>query len=224
MQLFFPGVIILVVILVSLYPLPIGRLRDWVMTHNKPTEPPIKLVPCSNLKTTDMWAVNLPILTTDSPVRILDVNKDGIDDIIFGFGTGYNYDILPPDLFCPAFLGVAPPCEGGVISLNGRNGDTLWRFWLNDTIFSVQCTADLNGDGVEDCLAMGVEGTLLAIDSRNGSVIWRKNNDKMDVFVANFVPDLNNDSISEVLSSHTSLNGNFCLKFNSLYRKKRSFR
>lgn len=119
--------------------------------------------------------------------------------------SGDNYNILSPDLFCPIFLGVSPPCEGGVIALNGSTGDIVWRYWTNDTIFSLQCTADLNGDGLEDCLAVGDEGTLIAIDSRNGSQLWEQNYSKLDVYVANFIPDQNNDTVADILSSHTSL-------------------
>ncbi|RZC42814.1 PQQ 2 and/or VCBS domain containing protein, partial [Asbolus verrucosus] len=122
---------------------------------------------------------------------------------------GDNYNVLPPDIFCPIFLGVPPPCQGGVIALNGTTGDIVWRYWINDTIFALQCSADLNGDGLEDCLATGDEGSLVALDSRNGSQIWLQNNSKMDVFVANFIPDQNNDSIADILSSHTSLVGRY---------------
>ncbi|EEZ99777.2 hypothetical protein TcasGA2_TC002556 [Tribolium castaneum] len=198
------GIIVLVVIFVSIFPLPLDRLRDWIISKSKPVASPIKLLPCSNLKITDVWATNLPILTTDSPIWLLDLNRDGVDDILFGFGTGDNYNILSPDLFCPIFLGVAPPCEGGVIALNGTTGDIVWRYWTNDTIFSLQCSADLNGDGLEDCLAIGDEGTLVAIDSKNGSQLWEQNYSKLDVYVANFVPDQNNDTVADILSSHTS--------------------
>jgi glucose dehydrogenase len=102
-------------------------------------------------------------------------------------------------------LGVPPPCKGGVIALNGTTGGIVWRYWTNDTIFALQCSADLNGDGLEDCLAIGEEGSLVALDSKNGSLIWQQNNHKLDVFVANFIPDQNNDSVPDILSSHTSL-------------------
>ncbi|KAJ3662550.1 hypothetical protein Zmor_006894 [Zophobas morio] len=200
------GIIALVVILVSIFPLPLDRLRDWIISKSKPVISPIKLLPCSNLKVTDVWATNLPILTTDSPVRILDLDNDGVEDIIFGFGTGDNYNVLPPEMFCPIFLGVPPPCEGGVIALNGTTGDIVWRYWVNDTIFGLQCSADLNSDGLDDCLAVGTKGTFIALNAKNGSLVWRQNNNKMDVFVANFVPDQNNDSVADILSSHTSLN------------------
>lgn len=72
--------------------------------------------------------------------------------------VGDNTANLQADIFCPIFLGVTPPCEGGVIALNGTNGDILWRYWMNDTVFSLMCTEDVNGDGLEDCLAVGNKG------------------------------------------------------------------
>lgn len=75
-----------------------------------------------------------------------------------GSFAGDNYNIFPPDIFCPIFLGVSAPCDGGVIALNGKNGNILWRHWLNDTIFGLHCTADINMDGISDCLAVGVDG------------------------------------------------------------------
>lgn len=162
----------------------------------------IRLLPCSNLKITDVWTSSLPILTTDSPLRILDLNADGISDIIFGFGTG---DYSFPDAYCSIFLNVSSPCKGGVIALDGKTGETMWTYWTNDTIFDLQCSADINGDSLNDCLAIGEQGTIVALNSKIGEVLWLRNTNKMDIFLANFMSDQNNDSIADILSSHTSL-------------------
>ncbi|KAJ8945336.1 hypothetical protein NQ318_009731 [Aromia moschata] len=201
------GLIVLVVILVSMYPLPLDRLRDWLIRRSATKQPRLKLLPCNNIRVTDVWSVSLPKLTTDSPIRTLDVNNDSMEDILFGFGTGDNSNLLPPDVFCPMFMGVPPPCEGGIIALDGVNGNIIWRHWLNDTIFSLHCTADVNGDTQNDCLAVGVAGTIATIDTKNGTTIWQLNTGKMNVYVANFIPDQDNDSIPDVIASHSSLNG-----------------
>lgn len=65
---------------------------------------------------------------------------------------------MPEDVFCPIFMGMPPPCNGGIIALNGKDGEIIWRRWLNDTIFGVHCTADVNLDGTNDCLIVGVDG------------------------------------------------------------------
>lgn len=75
--------------------------------------------------------------------------------------TGDNTNTLQPDIFCPIFMGVVPPCEGGLIALDGTNGNILWRHWMNDTVFSLTCAADVNGDGLFDCLAVGYKGVSI---------------------------------------------------------------
>lgn len=59
---------------------------------------------------------------------------------------------------------IAPPCKGGVIALNGKNGSILWKQWMNDSIFSVSCNADINKDGTNDCLIVGKKGVSFKID------------------------------------------------------------
>lgn len=201
------GLIVLVVVLVSMYPLPLDKVRDWIIKKAQKQEPirVSKLLPCDNLKVTDVWSINLPKLTSDSPVRVLDVDNDGIDDILFGFGTGDNYNVLPPDLFCPIFMGVPSPCEGGVLALNGLTGNIIWRHWFNDTIYSLHCSNDVNGDQQNDCLVIGMEGTIAVIDSKNGTIIWKLNTGRLNVYVASFVSDQNNDTIPDILASYSSL-------------------
>lgn len=65
---------------------------------------------------------------------------------------------LPQQWFCPMFMGVKPPCQGGVIALDGLTGQPLWRRRLPHMVFTIFCTADLTGDNVFDCLASGKGG------------------------------------------------------------------
>jgi hypothetical protein len=46
------------------------------------------LIGCNNLEIDDVWTVGLPKLNTESAFRLVDVNSDGVLDVIFGFGTG----------------------------------------------------------------------------------------------------------------------------------------
>ncbi|KAK9754606.1 hypothetical protein QE152_g1071 [Popillia japonica] len=203
------GLIALVVILVSLFPLPIDKLKNWFISKTREcfTE---KLLPCSELVVTDVWTVSLPKLTSESAVRILDVTSDGIDDVIFGYGTGGNYDINP-DIFCKMFFNIEPPCGGGLIALNGSNGEILWRRWLPHSVFIIYCTVDVNGDGTPDCLVTGKAGIFCMIDSRNGSIIWEFDNkftpDQpliIDSYMANYILDQDNDGVDDILTAHTS--------------------
>ena len=67
---------------------------------------------------------------------------------------GYNV----PDIVCDIYFDGKHPCLGGVLALDGRSGETLWRYNAEHEIFSVNCNIDLTGDGVEDCLVAGRVG------------------------------------------------------------------
>lgn len=88
--LFFLGLIVLVVVLVSIFPLPIDRIKNWIVINddNNTTQ---KLLPCKDLKVTDVWTASFPKYVSDSPIRSVDVNSDGIEDVIIGFGTGIYF-------------------------------------------------------------------------------------------------------------------------------------
>lgn len=104
-------------------------------------------------------------------------------------------------------MGVSPPCGGGVVALNGVSGDILWIRWLNGNVFRLQCTVDIDGDQLNDCLAVGTEGTLMTINSKTGMPIWQLKTDIRNLYLASFIADQNNDSIPDVLASHSSLSG-----------------
>ncbi|KAL3284773.1 hypothetical protein HHI36_018916 [Cryptolaemus montrouzieri] len=203
------GLIILVIILVSIFPLPLDRIHNWIVSKFRakdPYESFIKLLPCSDYKIIDVWTVNLPKLTTDSPIILLDVNNDGIEDALFGFGTGDNYGIIPPDIFCSVFMRVSPPCEGGILALNGVTGEILWRYWINDTIYFIHCSKDINKDGLNDCLIFGTKGTITLINTRNGTALWNHHyKTQEDIVLGSFIPDQNNDTIDDILAAHTNL-------------------
>lgn len=78
----------IVVILVSIFPLPLGIIKKWISTEDVPEIPPPRLVPCNDLKVTEVWSASFPYLTSEAEVRILDVNGDDVDDVLLGFGTG----------------------------------------------------------------------------------------------------------------------------------------
>lgn len=47
-----------------------------------------KILPCTQITTQDVWVKTFPMLTTETAIRLNDINSDGIEDIILGFGTG----------------------------------------------------------------------------------------------------------------------------------------
>jgi hypothetical protein len=78
----------LVVVFINLFPLPIDRIRIWtenIVPHKK------LILPCTDLKTHNVWVKTFPKLTAEAALKLNDVNKDGIQDIIVGYGTGDYY-------------------------------------------------------------------------------------------------------------------------------------
>lgn len=52
------------------------------------------IVGCDNIQVEDVWTLGLPKLLTESAFRLVDVNQDGILDIIVGFATGRIFVIF----------------------------------------------------------------------------------------------------------------------------------
>ena len=46
------------------------------------------VIGCSHIEVEDVWVKGMPKLMTESAFRLLDVNNDGVLDILFGFATG----------------------------------------------------------------------------------------------------------------------------------------
>lgn len=47
-----------------------------------------QFIPCDNIEVQDVWVQQFPKLLTESSFRLLDINGDGVDDIVFGYATG----------------------------------------------------------------------------------------------------------------------------------------
>lgn len=63
--------------------------RSKVHKH-KPTASDVNehLIGCSHIEVEDVWVKGFPKLITESAFRMVEVNQDGVLDVIFGFGTG----------------------------------------------------------------------------------------------------------------------------------------
>ena len=161
---------------------------------------------CEELEVVPVWQVKFPKLLTEGNTRMVDVTGDGILDVILGYGTGADgYNI--PDFVCDIYFSGQAPCLGGVLALDGQDGRELWRLWTEHEVFSLTCQADLDKDNVTDCLAGGRAGVFLAVSLKTGTMIWQFEDhaiksDLMNVFAAQFVPDLDNDGVQDVLAVH----------------------
>lgn len=104
--------------------------------------------------------------TVNSTPTVADLNGDGFPDVIVGLG-GFE----------------EPPCwHGGVVALNGLNGQELWTFetqdWLNhspdgwqDGVFSTPAAGDINADGQPE-VVFGAWDQCIYLLNRNGQPMW----------------------------------------------------
>ncbi|EFN69201.1 Uncharacterized protein KIAA1467-like protein [Camponotus floridanus] len=205
------GLIILCIFTANIFPMPLTILKNW-LTHElkEISVNKSEIIPCTSLSSKILWTKSLPKLTSEAPLRSNDVNFDGIEDIIVGFSTGLD-TMNAPEYICTVYFGNQTPCLGGVLALNGKTGETIWTHWTAHAIFSIDCGVDLTNDKIKDCVISGRGGILQAISGRDGSNIWEipieetvasAQQQKIDVYDARFITDMNGDSIGDVIASH----------------------
>lgn len=139
-----------------------------------------------------------------SSAALGDLNRDGIQDVIIGYG------------------GVGRErCDGGVIAFNGLTGKTLWRFslkaWskkerfgtMSYSVFSTPAVADTDGDGKLE-IAFGSFDRNLYLLNSDGSVRWYYNAADT-IWSSPAFADINGDGKLELIAS-TDISGNSRLR------------
>ncbi|XP_037946172.1 uncharacterized protein LOC119678428 [Teleopsis dalmanni] len=171
-----------------------------------------EFVPCTQISVQKVWVKTFFRMNSESPVRKSDLNGDGIKDIIFGYGV--DDSIQSERVTLPKCKSAQNDdeilCEGGVIAVNGANGELLWQSWSIANVFSLLCTLDIDRDGYPDCVAAGRLGMIFAINGRNGNNIWEFHEAEvetnspiiMDLYTINLVRDLDGDEVPEILAAH----------------------
>jgi hypothetical protein len=70
-----------------MFPLPLDQVMKFLKAGEGSQFGGIG-VPCTELVVEGVWTKSLSKLTVESAVRLNDVNRDGIMDVIIGYGTG----------------------------------------------------------------------------------------------------------------------------------------
>lgn len=164
------------------------------------------VIGCDHISIQDVWTEGIPKLLTESAFRSVDVNQDGILDIILGFATGADgYNI--PKIVCDIYFGGTYPCFGGLIAFEGATGKELWRHYSDHELYGINCAVDLNKDDVVDCFAGGRAGAFQAVSGKDGSLLWNfgkqdAKNDIMNLYTPQVISDLDGDGVSDILVIH----------------------
>ena len=178
-----------------------SRYKDSESSSEK-----VDILPCDDVVVKKVWHSNFDKLQTETAVRFIDVNSDGIDDPIIAFGTGvdgYNVD----KIVCKIYFNGTFPCFGGALAINGKTGKEIWRHYSGHEIYAVNCNGDIDKDGIPDCLLGGRGGIFDAISGKDGHLLWSfwdktVRSEVMNLYTAQFIRDLNSDGVMEVLQIH----------------------
>jgi outer membrane protein assembly factor BamB len=103
-----------------------------------------------------VWDVNLFKIGSQSSPRTVDLNGDGVLDIVIGAGAN-EYQ----------------KSKQGILALDGKTGETLWQQESPDQVYGAATFYDINGDSVKDVFIGGRSPHFKALDGRSGNIIWQ---------------------------------------------------
>lgn len=154
----------------------------------------LSLGSCSNKKTELVWDVKLPIIGSQSSPRAVDLNRDGILDIVMGAGKNEFQT-----------------SEQGILAFDGKDGHILWQQEAKDQVYGAATFYDINEDGIEDIFIGGRSPNLKALDGKTGVKLWEYQVGEDDPILKyarfNFynivlIEDQNQDGFPELLTSN----------------------
>ncbi len=143
------------------------------------------------------WQQVINASGTFSSPRSVNLNEDGVKDIVFGAGGRREWE----------------SSENGVIALDGANGSVLWKKDCRNQIVGSPAFNDITGDGISDVFIGGRSAQFMALDGKNGQLIWEHlptdpNHDYqtdttiLNFFNPQFISDRDNDGLNDILVSY----------------------
>lgn len=148
---------------------------------------------CSKKKSELVWSEDLPLTGSQSSPRAVDLNEDGVLDVVMGAGKN-------------EFQHSAQ----GILAFDGKTGKLLWQQEASDQVYGSATFYDITGDGIKDVFIGGRSPHFKALNGKTGELIWEyKYTYEKDSILQyarfNFnnsvlVPDQNKDGLLDLLT------------------------
>lgn len=143
----------------------------------------------------ESWMAHYKGLGTGSSPRMVDLNSDGVLDVVIGAGGAEN-----------------TPSDTAVIAMDGATGKVLWHVSGRNQVVGSALFYDVTEDGVPDVFIGGRTAELVAVNGVSGEVLWRffpfdHAVNPGDSGIYNFynpqlIPDQDNDGKEDLLISN----------------------
>ena len=144
----------------------------------------------------DTWEADIPSIGSSSSPVAVDLNDDGVLDIVIG-GGGKEFT----------------PTPNGVVALDGKDGHILWAHPGRNQFVGSAIVRDISGDGTPDVFIGGRSAQFLALDGRTGNPIWEYLPDSdttdylndttiLNFFTPQWIPDQDADGNPDILTAY----------------------
>lgn len=154
----------------------------------------VLLKSCSSFDS-DNWKISIPEIGLTSSPRPVDLNGDGVLDLVVG-GGGSEFT----------------ETDYGVMAIDGSNGELLWKVGAWNQVVSSPVFKDITSDGTPDVFIGGRSAIFMAIDGSNGDVIWQflsyesgmdliNDTSYLNFYTPQFVEDVDADGYDDLLVS-----------------------
>jgi outer membrane protein assembly factor BamB len=147
---------------------------------------------CQKTENKNNWDSTFYDIISSSSPREVDLNSDGILDIVMGAGSEEW-----------------KRTERGIIAINGASGEVLWVAKSSNQIVGTPVFQDLDDDGTLDVIIGGRSGELQALDGKNGHLFWKayegrsaytaRDDGFLNFYNPQFVKDQDNDGVADLL-------------------------